>query len=204
MKFKQEMRETPGQTDKKKPFARFKEAIERPARVAVAALAVTFAVGCGPDGPTEDSGTDAGIDAHSDGGPTDSGTDTGTDGGTPTGLCAQYGPGHANRTTLTLGQEVKVESESCGSKLVLLGVVGTGPGNQASFGMYAAPETYPLGSWELPVGDQKNVYFFEAGWTTVEPCEISSQPCTINPATHITSGDTACTVTVAANRPFFP
>ncbi len=204
MKFKQEMREIPGQNDKKKPFARFKEAIERPSRVAIAALAVSFAVGCGPGGPTEDSGTDAGIDAHSDGGPTDSGTDTGTDGGNPTGLCAQYGPGHPNRITLTLGQEVKVESESCGSKLVFLGVVGTGPGNQASFGLYAPPDTHPLGSWELPVGDQKRVYFDGAGWTYIEPCEISAQPCNINPATHITSGDTGCTVSAAADRAFLP
>ncbi|MFA5091297.1 MAG: hypothetical protein WC483_01520 [Candidatus Paceibacterota bacterium] len=204
MKFKQEMRETPGQIDKKKPFARFKEAIERPTRVAIAALAVSFAVGCGPDGPTEDGGSDAGIDAHTDGGPTDSGTDTGTDGGTPTGLCALYGPGHPNRITLALGQEVRVESETCESRLVFLGIIGEGAGNEASFGMYAAPETYPLGSWELPVGDDKNVLFKGIGWTKVAPCEISAQECDYAPSSHISSGDTGCTVTVAAERPWLP
>jgi hypothetical protein len=200
MKIKQEMREEPKQNDRKKPFARFKEAMERHSKVAIAAFAVSFAVACGPDSPGQDSGPDGGVDAQTDGGT----TDTGTDSGNPTGLCAQYGPGNANRITLTLGQETRVGSDACESKLVFVGIIGEGEGNEASFGMYAAPETYPLGSWGLTVGEQRNVLFKGTGWTRVEPCEISAHPCEINPATHTTSGDTGCTVTVAADRPWLP
>lgn len=198
MKLKQEMRENPGENDKKKPFARFKDALERGPRVAIAALAVTFAVNCGPDPTGHDTGPDAG---PTDSGPADTGTDTGTDTG-PTSLCAIYGEGHANRVTLSLGQETKVQSEECETKMVFLGINVDGAGDLARVGNYKPPQTYPLGYLDLGVGDSQVTFFHGIGNTRIEPCEFSESTCSINPATHTTSGDASCTLTIAADRPW--
>ncbi len=199
MKIQQEKREEPEKKDRKTPFSRFKGMLEKQSRVALAAMMVTFAVSCG-DETGKDGSPDGGTDAQTDGGTTDTGTETGTDTG-PTGLCAQFGEGHPNRLTMALGQEAKSGSEACEELLYFQGLTGEGDGQEANFGMYVPP-SYPLVYWGLEVGDQKSVNFDGTGWTVVEVCEMTGGECERSFQTGVISGDSACTVTIAGDRPW--
>jgi len=120
-------------------------------------------------------------------------------GGAVAGLCATYAEGHPNRSTLHLGQEVQiVDATTCQTRLVFTGIAS----DVARFGMYAAPDTYPVGYNELGVGEQKSVLFKGVGWTVVEICAMSSSPCEISLPSGTTSGDESCTATMAADQPW--
>ncbi len=190
-------------SDKKgaKDFSRLKDLSERAPRkgavIASIAAATVLCVSCGPDGPTNDSGTpDSGVP---DSGPVVDGGDGGSDGGTGS-LCALYGEGHQNRTTLTLGQEVRSTDDTCQSRLVFKGISG----DLANFGMYAPPNTYPLSYWDVGVGEQEQPFFHDTGWASIELCAKTSSNCDITLPVGTRTGDVTCTVTIASDKRLLP
>ncbi len=191
MKLKQEMREEAGQTDRKKAFARFKERMDKPLRVAVAAFAVTFAVSCGDDTTERDGGNDGGQDAQTDGGNT---TDSGTDGGTPTGLCTTYGPGDPHRAVFMLDDEASPSGGTYFFKFREL--VDTGSELRAGFVFFPASMTTSEGIG-FSLGQTKVKNIPGVGDVSFQLCEMTASPCTLS------TGDPNCSATLASSNGWY-
>jgi hypothetical protein len=188
MKFKQEMREEAGQSDKKRAFARFKERMEKPLRVAVAAFAVTFAVSCGDEPGPRDGGTGGDADVQTDGGNT---TDGGSDGGNPAGLCTQYGTGDPHRMVFHLDDEASPSGGTHFFKFREL--VDTGSELRAGFVFFPASMTTSEGIG-FSLGQTKVKNITGVGDVSFQLCEMSASPCTLS------TGDPNCSATLASSN----
>jgi hypothetical protein len=183
---------------RKSEFSRAGGMLENARKGSIVAAAVTASAvfSCIGDGPTGDGGSTAPEIIVPD-----SGTHDGGDGGSGGGFCSRYGEGSPNRITFSLGQEVRSgDGSACISKLIFKGISG----DTAEFGMYAPPQTYPVGYWGIRVGEEKSVFFKGVGWTFLEPCAMTSSPCNITIPVGTKTGDVNCTVTLAGDRPWVP
>ena len=189
MKFTQDVRREGRQAEAKNRFGRFRELVEKNAKVALAAFSLTFAVQCS-GGTGKEAETDGGDNEGGAGGAQDTGTG-GAGGSTSViEICSVYGQGDPHRMTFGLGDEAALTGDGHRYKLNNITVIGEEL--RAVFNHFE-PGSSEADTLGFEAGDTGSYISPTLGKVRFQLCEMTPNECTLS------SGDQDCTATLAAS-----